>query len=157
VTDACASEQPEYGIDAPSVRSGSHRWSTSSTGGCTRRAPELGRERVYQLAPSADHLLHVETGVSRDLRGKVLGNGGFDFETLAAKHAAGWRFVIKPAGSDAGDVPDLLVIRSGGRRDFPSPDHEMAQAADGDRLLLLGPPKGTRRSAGRKPVMASTA
>ncbi len=28
---------------------------------CTRRAPELGRERVYQLAPSADHLLHAET------------------------------------------------------------------------------------------------
>ncbi|MGH1588835.1 cation:proton antiporter [Methylobacterium phyllosphaerae] len=124
---------------------------------CTRLAPELGRERVYQLAPSADHLLHAETGVSRDVRGKVLGDGSFDFETLAARHAAGWHFVIELAGSDADDVPCLLVIRSDGRLDFLSPDHEMAEAADGDHLLLLGPPKGMRRGAGRKPVMASTA
>jgi hypothetical protein len=30
---------------------------------CTRLAPEIGRERVYQLAPSADHLLHQGLGV----------------------------------------------------------------------------------------------
>jgi len=124
---------------------------------CTRLAPELGRERVYQLAPSADHLLHVETGVSRDLRGKVLGDGGFDFETLAARHAEGCRFVVEPAGPDAGDVQCLLVIRSDGRLDFPSPDHEMAEAADGDRLLLLRPPNGTRHAAVREPVMAGAA
>jgi hypothetical protein len=123
---------------------------------CTLLAPELGRERVYQLAPSADHLLHAETGVSRDSRGKVLANG-FDFEALAGRHAAGWRFVIEPAGSEVRDARCLLVIRSDGSLDFPSPDHEMARTADGDRLLLPAPSDGARHGDVREPVMAGTA
>lgn len=123
---------------------------------CTRLAPELGRERIYQLAPSADHLLHVETGVSRDSRGKVLANG-FDFEALAGRHAAGWRFVIEPAGSEVRDARCLLVIRSDGSLDFPSPDHEMARTADGDRLLLPAPSDGARHGDVHEPVMAGTA
>ena len=108
---------------------------------CTRLAPELGRERVYQLAPSADHLLHAETGVSRDLRGKVLADGDLDFETLAARHAAGWRFSVSPAETAGFPAnPCLLVVRSGGRLDFPSPEHELAEPEQGDRLVLLVAP-----------------
>lgn len=108
---------------------------------CTRLAPELGRERVYQIAPSADHLLHAETGVSRDLRGKVLGDGGLDFETLAERHAAGWRFAVAPAEvQQASGTERLLVIRSGGTLDFPSSDHALSEASTGDRLLLLSAP-----------------
>ncbi|MDE3744290.1 cation:proton antiporter [Methylobacterium radiotolerans] len=115
---------------------------------CTRLGPELGRERVYQLAPSANHLLHAETGVSRDLRGKVLSDGGLDFETLAERHGAGWRFSVAPAG--AGDVlanPCLLVIRSGGRLDFLSPEHELGEPEQGDRLVLLSAPCRDTRPA----------
>ncbi|ACA18628.1 sodium/hydrogen exchanger [Methylobacterium sp. 4-46] len=125
---------------------------------CTRLAPELGRERVYQLAPSADHLLHAETGVSRDVRGKVLGDGGLDFESLAERHAAGWRFAVAPAGAEAAcGAPSLLVIRVDGRLDFWSSDHELDAAGDGDRLLLLCPPAGARPVAGRSPVLTGTA
>ena len=38
---------------------------------CARLGPELGRERVYQVAPSAR--LDQRRWVSRDWRGKVLG------------------------------------------------------------------------------------
>ncbi len=109
---------------------------------CTRLAPELGRERVYQVAPSADHLLHVDTGVSRDLRGKVLGDGGLDFETLAARHAAGWRFAVAPAGTGEIRTSDcLLVVRPGGGLAFPSPEHELGELEQGDRLVLFSAPE----------------
>ncbi|CAO4135520.1 hypothetical protein [Methylorubrum extorquens] len=108
---------------------------------CTRLAPELGRERVYQLAPSADHFLHADTGVSRDLRGKVLGEGGLDFETIAERYAAGWRFKVETAGTtQSPDRPCLLVIRSGGTLDFPSTEHELGAPLHGDRLLLFSAP-----------------
>ncbi|TNC07657.1 sodium:proton antiporter [Methylobacterium terricola] len=108
---------------------------------CTRLAPELGRERVYQLAPSADHLLHAETGVSRDVRGKVLGDGQLSFEAIATRHAAGWHFVISAteAARDRG-TSCLLIIRSSGSLDFPSPEHELGEPLHGDKLVLFSPP-----------------
>ncbi|GJE44706.1 cation:proton antiporter [Methylobacterium soli] len=125
---------------------------------CTRLAPELGRERVYQLAPSEDHLLHAETGVSRDSRGKVLGNGGFDFEILTERHAAGWRFTVAAAGAeDVRGAPCLLIIRSDGSLDFPSPDHDLGEAAGGDRLLLLRPSAEERPEVDRTSALASAA
>ncbi|SFE91053.1 sodium:proton antiporter [Methylobacterium sp. yr596] len=122
---------------------------------CTRLAPELGRERVYQLAPSEDHLLHAETGVSRDSRGKVLGDKGFDFETLAGRHASGWRFAVAPADTvGTRDVPCLLIIRRNGTLDFPSLDHELGAATEGDRLLLLRHPAEVRSEPGHAPRRA---
>ena len=119
---------------------------------CTRLAPELGRERVYQLAPSAEHLLHAETGVSRDLRGKVLGDRDLDFEGLAERHAAGWQFMVAPAQAPQDrDCTRLLVIRSGGTLDFPSSDHELSAVGKEDRLLLLVAPA----QVGRKDVVGS--
>lgn len=116
---------------------------------CTRLAPEIGRERVYQLAPSADHLLHAETGVSRDVRGKVLGDGGFGFEALAERHSAGWRFEVVPADAeDAAGVSCLLVIRSDGRLDLPSLDRELDQALGGDRQLVFQPSSERRPGTG---------
>ena len=122
---------------------------------CTRLAPELGRERVYQLAPSADHLLHAETGVSRDLRGKVLGGGDLDFQSLSERHAAGWRFEVVAGGAaTTHGMPCLMVIRSDGSLDFPSPDHGMIEPTAGDRLLLLRPPRETQRTRDRSDALA---
>jgi NhaP-type Na+/H+ or K+/H+ antiporter len=119
---------------------------------CTRLAPELGRERVYQLAPSEDHLLHAETGVSRDSRGKVLGDKGCDFETLAGRHAARWRFAVAPADTVGTlDAPCLMVIRRNGTLDFPSLDHVLGAATEGDRLLLLRHPAEVRSEPGHAP------
>jgi len=108
---------------------------------CTRLAPELGRERVYQLAPSEEHLLHAETGVSRDLRGKVLGAGGLNFESLAERHAVGGCFMVASADApEAEGTSRLLVIRTNGTLDFPSPDHALGEVTAGDRLLLFAVP-----------------
>ncbi|MGU3667235.1 cation:proton antiporter [Methylobacterium sp. A49B] len=103
---------------------------------CTKLAPEIGRERVYQLAPSADHLLHEDTGVSRDARGKVLGEGKTDFDTLAGYHDAGWQFEVVPAQSALrSDAIRLLIIKPDGAVEFISIDHEEAAIEAGDRLL----------------------
>ncbi|MEE7492293.1 cation:proton antiporter [Methylobacterium oryzae] len=105
---------------------------------CTRLAPDIGRERVYQLAPSANHLLHRDTGVSRDARGKVLGDGTADFDALAGRHEVGWRFEI--ASADALAEPGairLLVIKADGAVDLVSVDDDPVATAAGDRLLVF--------------------
>ncbi|MCJ2070469.1 sodium:proton antiporter [Methylobacterium sp. J-030] len=108
---------------------------------CTRLAPEIGRERVYQLAPSADHLLHADTGVSRDARGKVLGAGKADFDTFSRHHDAGWQFDVVPAESPLkSDAIRLVIIKSDGAVEFISVDHEQAAIAAGDRLLTYAMP-----------------
>jgi NhaP-type Na+/H+ or K+/H+ antiporter len=108
---------------------------------CTRLAPEIGRERVYQLAPSENHMLHADTGVSRDARGKVFGDADTSFDTLAGRHEAGWRFVV--TGPDAvGQRSDihLLAIKPTGSLEFVSVDHEANEAAGEDRWLILQAP-----------------
>lgn len=105
---------------------------------CTRLAPEIGRERVYQLAPSENHLLHEDTGVSRDARGKVLGDADANFDALAGRHEAGGRFEV--VASNAVAQPDdvrLLTIKADGSLDFVSVDHEANEVAAVDRLLVL--------------------
>jgi NhaP-type Na+/H+ or K+/H+ antiporter len=107
---------------------------------CTRLAPEVGRERVYQLAPSADHLLHMETGVSRDARGKVLGDGRTDFDALAGRHEAGWRFIV--AEVDAVDIRHdlpLLGIGADGTLNLFSSDDGPGETPALARMLVLRP------------------
>jgi hypothetical protein len=105
---------------------------------CTRLAPEIGRERVYQLAPSETHLLHEDTGVSRDARGKVFGDADANFDALAGRHEAGWRFQVAASeAAEQADVIRLLTIRADGSLDFVSADHEANDMAAGDRLLIL--------------------
>ncbi|WP_244537403.1 cation:proton antiporter [Methylobacterium pseudosasicola] len=105
---------------------------------CTRLAPEIGRERVYQLAPSAGHLLHEDTGVSRDARGKVLGDATTSFDALAGRHEAGWRFVVTDVGTERHprDMA-LLTVSADGGLDFVSSDHEPGEPVQGDRFLVL--------------------
>ncbi|MCJ2021911.1 sodium:proton antiporter [Methylobacterium sp. E-065] len=108
---------------------------------CTRLAPEIGRERVYQLAPSENHLLHEDTGVSRDVRGKVFGDAEASFDALAGRHEAGWRFVV--TGQDAVERPNdvhLIAIKADGSLTFVSVDHEANEVAEGDRSLILQAP-----------------
>jgi NhaP-type Na+/H+ or K+/H+ antiporter len=105
---------------------------------CTRLAPEIGRERVYQLAPSETHLLHEDTGVSRDARGKVFGDADANFDALAGRHEAGWRFQVAASeAAEQADVIRLLTIKADGSLDFVSADHEANDMAAGDRLLIL--------------------
>ena len=120
---------------------------------CTRLAPEIGRERVYQLAPSENHLLHADTGVSRDARGKVFGNADASFDALAGRHEAGWRFVV--TGPDAVERPsdvNLLSIKVDGSLEFVSVDHDENEVAQGDRLLVLQSPNMSEIEVGDRPA-----
>jgi hypothetical protein len=121
---------------------------------CTRLAPEIGRERVYQVAPSENHLLHADTGVSRDARGKVFGDADASFDALAGRHEAGWRFLV--AGPDAVEQPDsihLLAIKADGSLEFFSVDHEENDVGEGDRVLILQAPSRTEIDADDRPAM----
>ncbi|WP_342111373.1 cation:proton antiporter [Methylobacterium sp. SI9] len=123
---------------------------------CTRLAPEIGRERVYQLALSADHLLHEDTGVSRDARGKVMGDGSMDFDALAGRHGAGWRFGVVPANAgDRTSALDLLTIKADGTVEFLSVDHEHADPEEGDRVLALVTPDIPSIGMTARPLTAS--
>ncbi|MCJ2009143.1 cation:proton antiporter [Methylobacterium sp. J-092] len=122
---------------------------------CTRLAPEIGRERVYQLAPSSDHLLHADTGVSRDTRGKVLGDGKIDFDSLAGRHEAGWRFEVVPANAGAQtDAVDLLIIKTDGVVELLSVDNERAAPNEGDRMLAFAAPNIPQLDMAEEPSLA---
>ena len=77
---------------------------------CTRVTPELGRQRVFQLAP-AGRKIDQYRGLDRELRGRVLGDPPLDFDTLQARFEDGWRFAIGTA-EDARS--GLLVLSPGG-------------------------------------------
>lgn len=50
---------------------------------------------------------------------------GANLRPLAERHASGWRFRVEPIdGAGTSIASSLLVIRSGGRLDFQSPDHD---------------------------------
>ncbi|WP_267427899.1 sodium:proton antiporter [Methylobacterium sp. GC_Met_2] len=124
---------------------------------CTHLAPEIGRERVYQVAPSENHLLHADTGVSRDARGKVFGNADVSFDALAGRHEAGWRFFV--ADLDAVEQPDdvhLLAIKTDGCLEFFSVDHEQNETAEGDRVLILQAPSMAEFDGDDRPAMMPT-
>ncbi len=88
---------------------------------CARLAPELGRERVFQLSPGIGRL-DVERGLSRDARGKLFGEESWDFSLLERLHGQGWHFnVDQVVNADQGQDATLqagaiflLRVRRGG-------------------------------------------
>ncbi|GBR11627.1 cation:proton antiporter [Acetobacter oeni] len=58
---------------------------------CAHLAPHFGRARVYQVSPGIRRLDQYR-GLSRDARGKVLGQPEWNFTLLDTLFADGWRF-----------------------------------------------------------------
>ena len=111
---------------------------------CARLAPELGRERVFQISPGSGRL-DLYRGLSRDARGKVLGEEGWDFELLDRLHRQGWRFEAVTAADAAAGGPSpalpLLILRSGGSIAVHSAeDVAPVLPAEGDVVVTLRPP-----------------
>lgn len=137
---------------------------------CARLAPELGRQRVFQLAPSGGRP-DQRRGVSRDWRGKVLGDAALDFDGFERRFAAGWRFVLEEAeaavsrdreepaedGSPALDGARrvaLAVLRPNGGLLFPSvEDPARAAPQPGDRTLVLAAPASSAAGAATPAAM----
>ena len=72
---------------------------------CARLAPELGRERVFQVAPNRG-ATDPHTGLTRDLRGKVFADEELDFPSLERMQRAGAVIAVGDVlGDDAGRDP----------------------------------------------------
>ena len=102
---------------------------------CTRMTPELGRQRVFQLA-AAGRRVDALRGLSRELRGRILGNPPIDFDTLAERFAAGWRFSIGTAGEARAGL--MVLNRSGALRLVTTEDGP--ELEDDDRVVSLERP-----------------
>jgi hypothetical protein len=115
---------------------------------CARLAPDLGRGRVFQLAPAGGDVDSWK-GLDREWRGQVIGTPPIDFAALRQHHKQGWKFIVgEHSGSgpsDGGDAatPDLaivlLVLRRNGDVAFASLEGADLAAGPGDRTVMLQP------------------
>ncbi len=112
---------------------------------CAHFAPELGRERVYQLAPSETD---AHTGIARDVRGKALGDTSLDFDAIEAAYRAGARFETRTVTEETGTLEPsggsypLALVRASGDLSFVSPEAVSPLTGQpGDRVVsLVSPP-----------------
>jgi hypothetical protein len=113
---------------------------------CARLAPELGMQHVFQLAPERGRL-DIRRGLSRESRGKVLGEASWNFRMFEERYQNGWRFGVvaihdetPPGIAKADGRCELLIIRSHGHLLFPSvEDLVHAMPVPGDRVLVFRP------------------
>ena len=130
---------------------------------CAKLAPELGRSRVFQMAPGGGDI-DAWVGLDREWRGLVIGRPPLDFATARRRHREGWRFALREhveseevAGAEltqatldgecSGDETGLLALRVGGDLAFTSREGGKISVAAGDRVLVLAEPVPDRRVA----------
>lgn len=115
---------------------------------CARFAPELGRERVHQLALAGGKARDSRRLPDLDWRGKIVAEPGLDFTTANDMLRDGWRFEVRKPGAGDGKVRDqdrqrggvvLMILKEDGRIVFNTPERTV-HARDGDRLIHFVPP-----------------
>ncbi|KXV31586.1 sodium:proton antiporter, partial [Gluconobacter oxydans] len=67
---------------------------------CGHLAPTMGRQRVYQISPGVARLDFYH-GLSRDARGKVLGEPAWNYTLFDTLFEQGWRFVAVEATEES--------------------------------------------------------
>lgn len=117
---------------------------------CARMAPDLGRQRVFQVSPGLARL-DLYHGLSRDSRGKVLGEPGWNFSLIDSRYAKGWRFsshVIEESDNeDENPLPCdpvmlFMIIRKGTAIwVFSAEDVTPIEPAAGDIIITYVPPE----------------
>ncbi len=111
---------------------------------CTRLAPELGRERVFQVSPGSRRL-DERRGMSRESRGKVLGEESWDVSLFAELYADGFRFRMTTGETGIDDMRVLSVGEEGELTIFSAESD--AEAAEGDRVLVFAAPVAASHQA----------
>ncbi|USI72782.1 cation:proton antiporter [Sphingomonas morindae] len=106
---------------------------------CTRFAPELGRERVYQIAPDESTGRHA---AAREWRGKIA--IGFDMvhQRLSDLMQGGAAFLVERADQRAvSEEPSwpIASISAGGEFAIVSPEQDMALPSEGAIIVLHQP------------------
>ncbi|MBV1834055.1 cation:proton antiporter [Novacetimonas pomaceti] len=114
---------------------------------CARLAPDFGRQRVFQVSPGLARL-DLYRGVSRESRGKVLGEPTWNFSMIDSLFDRGWRFqshvMTDPAQENEFPPPNTLlfmIIRKGvAIWIFSAEDEIQSEPGEGDMVILLQPP-----------------
>ena len=121
---------------------------------CAKLGPELGRSRVFQLAPAGGDI-DDWVGLDREWRGLVVGRPAFEFAATRRRFKEGWRFALrehvdaddgdddKPAtlDDDCGEEAiGLLALRRNGDLAIASREGGRISVAAGDRILALVAP-----------------
>ena len=115
---------------------------------CAKLSPEIGRARVFQMAPGSDDL-ESWLELDREWRGQAVGAPPLDFKLARKRFRAGWRFALREHGADA-EFSDallaesegegataILVLRVNGDLAFATAESPELTLAEGDRLLVL--------------------
>jgi hypothetical protein len=119
---------------------------------CTRLAPELGRNRVFQLGPGGE--INDWIGLSREWRGQAVGDPPLGFASFRQRYRQGWRFAVaespEPEAESEAELsgaeppePDnipILGIQTGGALSFVSAETATNQAVKADRQLIFASP-----------------
>ena len=130
---------------------------------CAKLAPDLGRARVFQLAPAGGDVGDW-IGLDREWRGQVIGAPPLDFATARKRYKEGWRFALREhVDSDADATSDatlagldedcddgatrLLALRKNGDLAFVSSEGAKPTLVAGDRVLVLAEPRAGARDA----------
>ncbi|MBS1075084.1 sodium:proton antiporter [Gluconobacter sp. Dm-73] len=114
---------------------------------CGHLAPTMGRQRVYQISPGVARLDFYH-GLSRDARGKVLGEPAWNYTLFDTLFDQGWRFSATEAteesasmfGNDENRLDILVVRRDGGILIRSAEDHDKAVPQPGDYMISMVPP-----------------
>lgn len=114
---------------------------------CGHLAPTMGRQRVYQISPGVARLDFYH-GLSRDARGKVLGEPAWNYTLFDTLFEQGWRFVAVEAteetapsfGTDENRLDILVVRRDGGILIRSAEDNDKAVPQAGDYMVSMVPP-----------------
>ncbi|WP_242153757.1 cation:proton antiporter [Sphingomonas sp. BAUL-RG-20F-R05-02] len=106
---------------------------------CTRFAPELGRERVYQIAPDDSTGRYAS---AREWRGKIAVAMDMAHARLSDLMQAGASFLVEPADQRSGDDEHSWVvatIATNGDFTLVSPEQEAPPPTDGLVVVLHQP------------------
>lgn len=124
---------------------------------CGHLAPDMGRQRVFQVSPGVARL-DLYRGLSRDARGKVLGEPSWNYSFFDTLFSRGWRFMSRRIenedeavfGKD-GNRFDLLLIRKGQGIFVRSvEDVARVQPIVGDLIIAMQPTEV--QNAEREPI-----
>jgi hypothetical protein len=121
---------------------------------CGHLAPAMGRERVFQISPGVARLDFYH-GLSRDSRGKVLGEPAWNYTLFDTLFEQGWRFTSRVAteanahsfGTDDNRL-DILVSRRTAILIRSAEDSTTVVPMPGDLMISMVPPTdqtGTER------------
>ncbi len=118
---------------------------------CARLAPELGRERVFQVSPGARRL-NERRGMSRESRGKVLGEASWDVSLFEELYAQGFRFRLTEAETGIDDMR-VLGVHAGGEITVFSAEAPEAAAAERVLVFALAAESGADEDESREAAL----